>query len=115
MARGPYNKTCDLIYGSSGLHPGMVYKTLPCRLVEESYEDIFNLPWSQRVAYVTMDDVPNVASVSSAGYVFSSDFAFADLIAVPSGSPANYQVLFVEVVSYKSQPAYSRVHVRSYP
>jgi hypothetical protein len=113
MARLPYDTVCDLVYGSSGLDPGVVYATGPCRFVWEQVQLPLLFPLSGRIGYITLDfSVPTQAAVSVVGSVYHTDYSYADLIAIPSGSVPNYQVLFVETVSYRSNPTYYRAHVQ---
>lgn len=113
--RAPYDTTCDLVYGPSGAVPGTVYSTRSCRLVFDSHELIQSLPFSERVAYITMDGpaANSYRFTDHGGGDYDLDFSFADLVAVPSGGVPGYQVLFVEEVVYKSHPVYYRVHVQN--
>lgn len=113
--RAPYDNTCDLYYGLSGLLPYTRYASGPCRFVKERFAVASFEPFSERVAYVTMDfAVPNVPRVTPAGLVLSTDYTYADLLAVPSGSMPAYQVILVEDVAYYGESVYVRVHVRPF-
>ena len=108
----PYDNTCDLIYGASGASPGAVYATGPCRLVYDPFFDPLLAPLDGRVAYATLEfAVPNEGKVTTAGQVYTTDYSFADVVAIPSGRPANFQVLFVEIVTPFASQSYYRVHL----
>ena len=113
MPRADFNTTCDLVYGASGLFPGVAYASGPCRVVPEAFEILSLVPLSDRVAYITLDfAIPNDALVANIGTVFTTSYDFADVIVVPSGGDTTYGVLFVETVTYLGQPIYYRAHVR---
>jgi hypothetical protein len=115
MARLPYNTSCDLIYGPSGLNPGVSYATGPCRLVGELVQVPSILPLSDRVSYLTLDfAIPNQAKITSSWPTVDADYSYADLVAVPSGIPPNYQILFVESVQPALSPSYLRCHLQRY-
>lgn len=112
MARAPFDTTCDLIYGPSGLVPDTVYASdVPCHFVAEDYQipQLYRL--DERVAYITSESLPNQALVSGSSSNPSYNFDYADRIAIPSGSDPLYLVLFNEVVDYDGQPIYTRTHV----
>ncbi len=114
--RADYNQTCDVITGPSSPIPGVVIFSCPCRFVAETKEIPLTDPLSDRVAYVTMDGgIPSGPDVIGGPVSYTSDFGFANLIAVPSGNVPVYQVLFVEVVVNIPGPFYARAHVRLRP
>lgn len=112
--RAPYNTTCDLIYGPSGLVPFTVYASGNCRLIPESIQAIQIAPLNLRYGYITLDfAMPNQASVSNVGDIFTTDYSFADLIAIPTGNSFNFRVLWVEIVTYLSHAPYFRAQVQN--
>lgn len=117
MSRGPFDTTVDLIYGAKGLTPGLIYSTRSCRFVPLLFPISPLIPFSNRVAYVTMDGpIVNVAQFVYIPLlqIYRGDLGFADLLAIPHGHAPNYQVLFVEPITYRSHPPYFRVHVQPY-
>lgn len=112
MPRAAFDTTVDFIYGPSGVIPGAVYETQNCRLVPLLFSPIGPSPLDQITAYVTLDGPPpNLASVVPLGEIFTSDYSFADRLAIPHGAAANYVVRWVELVAYRSHPPYYRVYV----
>ena len=110
--RGPFNNTVDLVYGPSGLIPGAVYATGPCRFVREDIEIPLLPPLTGRVAYVTLDfALPNQPGISGSFPVYSTDYDAADRIAIPSGESPQWLVLFVELVSPIGGVPYWRAHL----
>lgn len=115
MPRLPYNTTCDLIYGASGAHPGVVYASGACRLVPNLVQLPQLIPLANRVAYVDLEfAVPNQGKVTGSSLDYTTDYAYADLVAIPSGFVANFQVLFVEKVSPFHGGLYYRAHLQRY-
>lgn len=112
MPRAPYDTTVDLIYGPDGVSPGLVYSTQNCRFVPSIVTPHGPAPLDQAVGYVTMDGPePNLAFVITIGSVFSWNMGFADRLAVPHGAAANYLVLWIDHVVYRTHPPYYRVWV----
>lgn len=114
--RAPFDTTCDLIYGPGGLSPGTVYATGVCRFVPLSPEDILLDPLDERQGYITMEfAIPNQPGVVNSNPLYAVNYDESDLIAIPTGSVPQYQVLFVERMTYRTHPVYYRVHVRFAP
>lgn len=111
MPRGPYDTTCDLIYGPSGASPGTVYATTNCRVVPLFTEKPLLYPLSLRTAYITMDLLPNQAQVVGTLPNPALDWDFADRLAVPTGSAANYMALWSESMLWRAQALYYRTLV----
>lgn len=112
MPRGSFDTTADLIYGPLGLIPGAVYSTQDCRFVPLLFSITDPIPLTERVGYITLaGPAPSAPKSTSIGIVYTVDYGFADLIAIPHGALPNYRVLFVESVIYRSHDPYYRVHV----
>jgi hypothetical protein len=113
VPRKPYDTSCDLIYGANGASPGGIYASGPCRVVPLRTETTQIQPFASQYAYITMDfAIPTGPNVVNADPVFTYDFSYSDLIAVPNGIPPNFQVLEVQKMAYKSHPVYYRAVVR---
>lgn len=114
--KAAYNTTADFIDGPSTASPGVVRFTAPVRVVLETQQLPQCQPLTMRVAYVTNEtDQPRGPQVTVVGEVYTTDYGFADLIAVPSGGTAVFQVLFVELVVPDLLVSYYRAHVRYRP
>ncbi len=114
MTRGAFNTTVQVEYGPSGLIPGLVYANVPARVVLEKFEFPLLYPFSQRIAYITMDAiVPNQALQTGSGSVVNLDFAAADILTDAAGQV--FVVLAVERVQPKMEPVYVRAWVSPWP
>lgn len=114
MPRAKFNTDCDFIYGPAASTPGVVYATVPCRIVWERYE----LPMEERligrIAYITMDaGRPTLALQGGTLDQPTLDYDYADRLAVPSGSAPDYLPLFTELVRFGTSSEYWRVHVEN--
>jgi hypothetical protein len=112
MARLAFNNTCDRYFGPGTPTPLVFRGTAPCRLVVESFDPITSEPGLDRVAYVTVDGFePDPPDGSLVGSIVTLDMSTADYLAIPSGGPVNFRVIWVEVVNYLGNPQYYRAHV----
>jgi hypothetical protein len=113
VPRKPFDTSCDLIYGPNGLVPNTVYATGSCRVVPLITETPFVPPLSQQTAYITLDfAIPNGPRVTGSDPVWTYDYSYADVIAVPAGNIVSYQVIEVQRVLYRSHAVYYRAYVR---
>ena len=114
--RERYDTTVDFVAGGSSLVPGLRYLSQNCRLVPSQVPAIGPYPLAGRVGYVTLTfPPPTPAVVSSGDFRYLADYGFADLLCIPTGSPPNFQALYVERVAWRSHPPYFRVYVRNWP
>lgn len=111
--RLPFNTTCDLYHGSGTSTPGVLRGTFPCRYVVE--DGIFtigagvpNIP-----GYMTIDAVlPNGAfTIPQIGL----DPSLADTVAIPSGTPPKFWVIYTDQIIWKWHPPYYRAYLVRLP
>jgi hypothetical protein len=117
MAKAPYDTTCDIIDGPGSLTPGTIrHAGVPCRLVSDNIVFQREKWMDQDTAYVTMDESDVHAAFINAGLdMHIVDGSVCDRLAIPSGAPAGYTVLWTEAVNYAGHPTYYRAHVRPVP
>jgi len=107
--RQPFNTTCDLYEGPGGAIPLALRGTFDCRLVFEDAITTIGTGAPDIPYYLTIQGiVPKGYWTSETGI---GDFAKADLVAVPSGSPIRFRVLYVDEINWLSQPTYFRAYL----
>lgn len=116
MARAPFSTTCDIWAGYKTSPIAPLVSGVPCRFVPTSGILGLYFPFSNRVGYFTMDAVePSGMAWTVVGSVISGDAGFANQIASPSLGLPQYVVLYIEEVTYLSEPTYFRVWVAELP
>lgn len=113
MPRAKFDTTCDFIYGPSGALPGIVWNSCDCRVVPLLTEIPSVLPLLLCSAYITIPGPPpNSPAVVSTPPIYTWNLDYADRIAVPSGSSANWLVLWTESIQWRRQALYYRARVQ---
>lgn len=113
MPRGSFNSTCDLYNGPLAAVPGAFVGSCACRLVIQDAVFLVGADAPLRVAYLTLEDFIPVGSWLSPAVAMSS--GLADRVAVPSGDPPNWWVLYTEAVLWGTQPIYWRANLVELP
>lgn len=113
MARGSFNTTCDIYFGPGTLTPGVLKGTAACRLVLQ--DAIFVIGVDSPIAgyYMTIIDIIPIGMWSPP--FLSVDPELSDQVAIPSGTAAQYWVLWTESILWQSHPIYYRGHLEFLP
>lgn len=107
--RGVFNTSCDLFQGADALLPFSLIGTFPCRLVTADAIFLVGQDSPTRFGYLTIQGTsPRGAWVPPE---VSTNIGIADLVAIPSGSSPQFQVLFTESVLWQAQPLYFRANL----
>lgn len=114
--RAEFNTTADFITGPGTAIPGEVVFSGPCRFVRELKEVPSTAPLDERLAYITVDaGIPQGPGISGGPEIYGADYSQSDIVAIPTGNVAAYEVLFVEHVTPFYGTPYWRAHVRYIP
>lgn len=106
MTRGAFNTTCDLYEGPGGASPGAFVGTCDCRLVFEDAIFMVGTDSPAAAHYFTLADFVPVGAWDAPFYAVDSDLAYR--VAIPSGSPPQWWVLWTHSILWQTQPLYYR-------
>jgi len=114
MARGDFVMTCDLYAGPGAIVPGLYATAVPCRVVQEDGISPIGTGSPSIPRYLICDAEVPVGSWLT-GLDYGSDPSLADQVAVPSGAPVSYWVIYVDKIDWLGQPVYYRAYLVPLP
>lgn len=111
--RGSFNRTVDVVKGPGSAFPGLFVGTFDCRFVEE--DGIFTVGTGAPIipAYMTLDSYKPIGAWTAPFFGMHADRA--DQVAIPSGGPLNYWVLYTDVVIWFELTPYWRAYLVQLP
>lgn len=114
QSRGPFNKLCDFYATTLGIPATTPYATaIPCRFVEQDQIAPYLMPFSARVAWVTMDeDVPymELPVIGTDGSI-TQKYQASDRVKVSGVGDTLWVVIMVETVTPTGEATYTRVWI----
>lgn len=107
--REPFNTTCDVYAGPGTATPLALRGTFACRLVFEDAIATLGTNAPDIPYYLTMQGIVPIGYWGD--YWATDDWSKADLIAVPSGDPIKYRVIYTDEINWMGQATYYRAYL----
>lgn len=117
MPRKPPDAIADFFLGIHFGAPITPWKTDEVRYVQKNYKTAILYPFNYITGYVTtaVDSRSQNGSIASFGYTPGIDWSVATLIALPSGGPVNFIVVFKEELAPFDGDFYDRLWIAKWP
>jgi len=113
MPRGAFNTTMDIWSGPSTPFPVLRWIAVPCRLVVADEISLASIAAPFRYAWATLDVThPNDSFVGPGKQYIPSR---ADQIAIPSGTPVQWWVIYTDLVVSDEGTPYYRANLSPLP
>lgn len=111
--RKPFIHTCDIFTGPGGTPPSSFVGTFPCRMVKQFAIETVGLGSVLLPVWLTIDEYEPTGAWTTDG--FGMDATLSDQVAIPSGSPLKWWVLYTDQVVWFAGTPYYRAYLSLLP